>query len=40
LKDEEIKKVTMEGKGKMKGVTGLSDADVANLIAFVRTLKK
>lgn len=40
LKDEEIKKITMEGKGKMKGVTGLSDADVANLIAFVRTLKK
>jgi cytochrome c553 len=40
LKDEEIKKITVEGKGKMKGVAGMSDADVANLIAFVRTLKK
>lgn len=40
LKDEDLKKTFIEGKGKMKGVAGLSDADVANLIAFVRTLKK
>ncbi len=40
LKDEELKKVATEGKGKMKGIAGLSDADVANLIAFVRTLKQ
>jgi cytochrome c6 len=40
LKDDELKKIAAEGKGKMKGVAGMSDADVANLIAFVRTLKK
>lgn len=39
LKDEDLAKVTKEGKGKMKGVAGLSDADVANLVAFMRTLK-
>jgi cytochrome c6 len=40
LKDDELKKITVEGKGKMKGVAGMSDADVANLIAFIRSLKK
>jgi len=39
VKDEELAKITKEGKGKMKGVAGLSDADVANLVAFIRTLK-
>ena len=40
LKDDELKKISVEGKGKMKGVAGMSDADVANLIAYVRSLKK
>lgn len=39
-KDEEISKIITGGKGKMKPVAGLSDADVANLVAFVRTLKQ
>lgn len=39
-KDEEFKKIITEGQGKMKGIAGLSDADVANLIAHIRTLKK
>jgi mono/diheme cytochrome c family protein len=40
LKDEELKKVCVEGKGKMKGVAGMSDAEIADLIAYLRTLKK
>ena len=38
--DAEIKQVIVEGKGKMKPVKDLSDADISNVIAFVRTLKK
>ena len=38
--DEEIKKAITEGGIKMKPVKGLSDKDVRNVIAFVRTLKK
>ncbi len=38
--DADIKKVITEGHGKMKPVTGLSDAQVTDVIAFVRTLKK
>ncbi len=38
--DADLKMVITQGKGKMKPVAGLSDADVANVIAFVRTLKK
>lgn len=40
LKDADIAKIVKEGKGKMKAVAGLSDADIANLIAHVRTLKQ
>jgi mono/diheme cytochrome c family protein len=40
MSDADIKKVITEGKGKMRPVSGLSDADVDNVIAFVRTLKK
>lgn len=40
LSDADIKKAVTEGKGKMKPVAGLSDADVDNVIAYVRTLKK
>jgi cytochrome c2 len=39
LDDAVLKKVVIEGKGKMKPVS-LSDAEVADVIAFLRTLKK
>jgi mono/diheme cytochrome c family protein len=38
--DADLKKVILEGSGKMKPVKDMSDADVNNVIAFVRTLKK
>lgn len=38
--DEQLKKDSVEGTGKMKAVTGLKDNEVADLIAFVRSLKK
>ncbi len=37
--DDELKKDTVEGIGKMKGIK-LSDQEVANVLAYVRTLKK
>jgi cytochrome c len=36
--DPELKKIIREGSGgKMKPIRGLSDADIANVIAYVRT---
>src|SRR5438552_15266285 len=40
MPDAAIKKVITEGKGRMKPSQGLSDADVGDVIAFIRTLKK
>jgi cytochrome c553 len=40
LSDADIKKVITQGKGKMKPIQGLSDTDMDNVIAFIRTLKK
>ena len=40
LSDEEIAKIVADGKGKMKTVKGVGKEDVANIIAFLRTLKK
>ncbi|MBI3403973.1 MAG: cytochrome c [Acidobacteria bacterium] len=37
--DADLKKVVADGTGKMKAVK-LTDAETANLIAFLRTLKK
>jgi mono/diheme cytochrome c family protein len=37
--DADIKKVITAGSGKMKPVAGLSDKQVEDVIAFVRTLK-
>jgi hypothetical protein len=37
--DVDLKKVITQGKGKMKGVSGLSDKQVDDVVAFVRTLK-
>jgi mono/diheme cytochrome c family protein len=39
-KDEEIKKWITEGSEKKKPVKGLSDQEIADVIAYVRTLKK
>jgi hypothetical protein len=39
LDDAALKKIMTEGKGKMKPVS-LSDQEAANIIAFVRSLKK
>ena len=38
--DTELKKVITEGYEKMKPVKGLSDKDVSNAVAYLRTLKK
>jgi mono/diheme cytochrome c family protein len=38
--DEQLRKESIEGVGKMKPVKGLKDADVDNLMAFLRTLKQ
>lgn len=40
LSDADIKKIITEGKGKMKPVAGLTDADTDNVIAYVRAFKK
>ncbi len=37
--DAEIKKTVTGGQGKMKAVSGLTDKQVDDVIAFVRTLK-
>ncbi len=38
--DDEIRKLLTEGKGKKKPVKGLSNEDMVNVIAYVRTLAK
>lgn len=38
--DEELAKVITKGKGKMVAVKGISHQDVANVIAYLRTLAK
>lgn len=38
--DAELKKIILEGSGKMKPLKGLSDIDIDNVIAYVRTLGK
>ncbi len=38
--DADLRKVIVEGTGKMKPVKGLTDAEVANVIAYVRSLAK
>ncbi len=39
-KDEELSKNITAGAGKMKPIAGLSETDVANVVAFIRTLKQ
>jgi mono/diheme cytochrome c family protein len=38
--DADLKKIIVEGKDKMKPVKDMSDADISNVIAYVRTFKK
>ena len=38
--DADLKGIIANGKGKMKAVTGLTDAQVDDVILFVRTLKE
>ncbi len=39
MSDADIKKIIMDGKGKMKPVA-VSGADLDNVVAYVKTLKK
>lgn len=36
----DVKKVVSEGQGKMKPVSGVSGADLDNVVAYVQSLKK
>jgi mono/diheme cytochrome c family protein len=38
--DDDLRKAIVEGTDKKKPVKGLSDDDLANVIAYLRTLKK
>lgn len=38
--DADLKKNTTDGTGKMKGIAGLSAADLDNLVAHIRSMKK
>jgi mono/diheme cytochrome c family protein len=40
LSDADLQKVIAQGKGKMQAVKGLTDADLHNLVAYIRTLAK
>jgi mono/diheme cytochrome c family protein len=40
MSDADLKKVVAEGKGKMKPVASVTGADLDNVVAYVRTLKK
>jgi len=40
LTDAQIRTVITEGKGKMPAAKGLSQTEIANLIAFIRSLAK
>ena len=37
--DDDIKKLIVDGKGKMKPVAGVSEVQASDIVAFVRTLK-
>src|SRR6516225_10211695 len=40
MSDDDLKKVITGGKGKMKPVSSVTGADLDNVVAYVRTLKK
>ena len=37
--DADLKKIITAGQGKMKPISGLSDGDASDVVAFLRTLK-
>jgi mono/diheme cytochrome c family protein len=37
--DDQLKEVILKGKGKMKPVSGITEKQAADVVAFVRTLK-
>jgi len=39
LSDAQLKKAIVDGVGKMQPVKGLTDEDVANVLAYTRTIK-
>jgi mono/diheme cytochrome c family protein len=38
--DADLKKMVTDGVGKMKPVSGVAGADLDNIVAFIRSLKK
>ncbi len=40
MSDADLHKVIADGKGKMPAISNLSDAQVNDVIAYIRTLKK
>jgi mono/diheme cytochrome c family protein len=38
--DADLKKIVLQGKGKMKAVAGLDDKAADDIVAYLRTLKK
>jgi mono/diheme cytochrome c family protein len=40
MSDDDIKKIVSGGKGKMRPVTSVAGADLDNVVAYVRSLKK
>jgi mono/diheme cytochrome c family protein len=40
MSDADLKKIVLEGMGKMKAVTGIDAKAADNVVAYVRTLKK
>ena len=38
--DADLKKTILQGKGKMKGVTGIDEKAADDIVAYLRTLKK
>ena len=37
--DDQLKAVILKGQGKMKPVSGMTEKQAADVVAFVRTLK-
>jgi mono/diheme cytochrome c family protein len=40
MSDDELKKIVTQGTEKKKPVKGLTDEELSNVIAYIRTLKK
>jgi len=40
MSDADLKKVITAGSGKMKPVAGVAGADLDNVVAYIRTMKK